>query len=223
MGASRQGSSAESLPQVQKSLLGYSATEKTRKAGGVMPAGANKFCKLRNLRNESDVEQNFIIRLLDDLGFTEDYRETKATLQPAQIDKGRRRRSYVPYYVCYLDTAHKLPALIVDAKSPREDSVDGLTDAQLYASVLRRKLPLPKPEQFCIGSNGAVTLIAHYDSDKARKLLFDDFNDGNAVFGIVERELTRKGSAYKSRRRMTSFFSNQMLLKSGLFSKPAMM
>jgi hypothetical protein len=67
-----------------------------------MPAGANKFCKLRNLRNESDVEQNFVVRLLDDLGFTEDYRKSKTALQPEQIDKGRRRRSYVPDYVCYL-------------------------------------------------------------------------------------------------------------------------
>ncbi len=165
-----------------------------------MPSSdANKFCKLRNLRNESDVEQNLIVRLLDDLGFTEDYRKSKTTLRPEKIDKGRRRRDYVPDYVCYLDTGHKLPVLIIDAKSPKEDAVDGLTDAQLYASVLRRKLSSPKPEQFCIGSNGSVTLVTHYDSDDVRfKLLFDDFNDGNPVFEVFRRELGRKGSAYKT-------------------------
>lgn len=164
-----------------------------------MPSGANKFCKLRDLRNESDVEQNLIVRLLDDLGFTEDYRKSKTTLRPEKIDKGRRRRNYVPDYVCYLDTGHKLPVLIVDAKSPKEDATDGLTDAQLYASVLRRKLSSPKPEQFCVGSNGSVTLVAHYDSDDIRfKLLFEDFRDGNPIFDVFRRELHRKGRAYNT-------------------------
>jgi len=51
---------------------------------------SNKFCKLKNLKNESDVEQNFLVRLLDDLGFTEDYRETKSALPHFQIDKGKK-------------------------------------------------------------------------------------------------------------------------------------
>jgi hypothetical protein len=113
----------------------------------------NKFCKLRNLRNESDVEQNFIVRLLDDLGFTEDFRETKSSLRPENIDKGRRRRLYVPDYVCYLDWAHKFPALVVDAKRPSGSAEEGVYDAQLYASILRRKLVQPKPDQFCLGSS----------------------------------------------------------------------
>ena len=50
--------------------------------------GKNKFCKLRNLKNESDVEQNFIVRFLDDLEFTDDYRETKTSLNTVKIDKG---------------------------------------------------------------------------------------------------------------------------------------
>jgi len=143
----------------------------------------NKFCKVRNLRNESDVEQNFLVQLLDELGFSEDFRETKATLRPIPIDKGKRRRTYVPDYVCFLDRAHKLPALLVDAKPPDGNALEGVIDAQLYGSVLRRRLSEPKPEQFCMGSTGVTTIVCHYDSDTPRhELSFGDFSDGNAKF-----------------------------------------
>jgi type I restriction-modification system DNA methylase subunit len=158
----------------------------------------NKFCKLRNLRNESDVEQNFIVRLLDDLGFTEDFRETKTGLRPESIDKGRRRRLYVPDYVCYLDKAHKLPGLVVDAKRPTAHVQEGVADAQLYASVLRRKLGQPKPDQFCLGSNGTNTVVLHYDSEVPRHALaFADFSDGNPLYEAFKVDLCRTAVTYR--------------------------
>lgn len=162
-------------------------------------ATANKFCKLRNLRGESDVEQNFLVRLLDDMGFTEDYRKTKATLRPVRIDKGKKGRIYVPDYICYLDKGHKVPVLLVDAKAPDGSAAEGVTDSQLYASVLRRRLAKPKPEQFCIGSTGLLTLVRHYDSDTTlHSLSFEDFSDSNPKFQQLKKELARDGSAYKS-------------------------
>ena len=168
----------------------------------------NKFCKLPNLRNESDVEQNFIVRLLDDLGFTEDYRETKASLRPKRIDKGRRRL-YIPDYVCYLDTAHKLPVIVVDAKAPAGDAMEGVADAQLYASVLRRKLAEPKPDQFCIGSNGHNTVVLHYDSDVPRHALpFMDFLDSNPRYRAFHSELCRTAVTHR-----TSTAANDFVFK----------
>lgn len=162
-----------------------------------MPA-TNKFCKLRNLRSESDVEQNFLLPLLDDLGFTEDYRETKATLRALRIGKARRGRTYIPDYICYLDKAHKLPAPLVDAKEPDGSAVDGVIDAQLYASVLRRRLSKPKANQFCVGSTGLLTLVRHYDSDSdVHALSFGDFEDSNPKFQELKRQLARDGVAYK--------------------------
>lgn len=164
-----------------------------------MSKGQNKFCKLKNLRNESDVEQNFLVRLLDDMGFTEDYRESKAGLQRESIGKGKHRRLYVPDYVCYLDKAHKRPVLLVDAKSPAEDAMDGVTEAQFYASVLRRKLADPKPAQYCMGTNGAITLVRHHDSDAARhSLSFEEFWEGYPSFEALKADLGRKGAAHRS-------------------------
>ena len=109
---------------------------------------SNMFCKLRNLHNESDVEQNFVVKLLDVLGFTEDYVETKKTIPEETLGKGKKRHTYRPDYVTYLDKKHEKPVLIIDAKNPSDNAEAGLSDAQLYASIIRRKLKPPKPDQF---------------------------------------------------------------------------
>jgi hypothetical protein len=61
-----------------------------------MANGGNDFCSLRNLRNESDVEQNFLIPLLHRLGFTEDFRKSKTFIPATKIGKGKHRRDYAP-------------------------------------------------------------------------------------------------------------------------------
>ena len=64
---------------------------------------------------------------------------------------------------------------------------------------MRRKLTAPKPEQFCIGTNGQITVVAHHDSDETRyRLEFDDFVDGNPLFETLKREMSRKAATYKS-------------------------
>lgn len=171
---------------------------KSRKArnvgeGPMASSPQNKFCKLSNLRNESDVEQNFLVHLLDELGFTEDYRKTKSSILAAKIGKGKKRREYSPDYVCYLDKSHTKPVLIVDAKSPNADAEDGVEDAQLYASVMRRTLSKPKPDQFCMGSNGHVSLFKHHDSNETfLELLFEEFRDVDPKFTKLKSTLARE-------------------------------
>jgi type I restriction enzyme M protein len=77
--------------------------------------------------------------------------------------------------------------LIVDAKSPEVDAEEGIDDAQLYAAVMRRSLPSPKIDQFCMGSNGHVTIIRKHDSnDDVAHLQFRDFKTGNKKYeGLV--------------------------------------
>lgn len=51
----------------------------------------NIFCKSDNLRNESDVEQFFIIKLIDYLGYKEDNVYTKKVLTMRQWGKGSKK------------------------------------------------------------------------------------------------------------------------------------
>ena len=105
----------------------------------------NKFCQLRNLDNESDVEQFFVVELLAHLGYTDDYLRTKTTVQEETIGKGKRRRIYVPDYIGYADRKKRRPVLIIDAKAPDGSAEEGVREAQDYAAVVHRKLQAPKP------------------------------------------------------------------------------
>lgn len=155
------------------------------------PNAKNKFCKLKNLRNESDVEQFFVIRLLKDLEFVDDLIATKRTIPEKAIGKGKKRKNYKPDYIVYLDRDHKKPVLLIDAKPPSTVAEEGLSDAQLYASVLRRKLDEPKPEQYCVGTNGIRLIVKHYDSDKIElNLTFEDFQDGNPKYEKLREKLS---------------------------------
>src|SRR5579884_1268629 len=149
---------------------------------------ANKYCAPSALRNESDVEQFFIAPLLADLGYGPDYVETKTSIREVSVGKGKKKKSYIPDYLAYTVRGRVKPVLIVDAKHPDESAEAGVNDAQLYASVIRRKMAAPKPEQYCLGINGHQVLVKHYDSDVVlHSLSFGDFVDDNPSF-IALRE-----------------------------------
>jgi len=153
----------------------------------------NKYCKIANLRNESDVEQFFILPLLKELGFTQDYIRTKTTIAEKKIGKGKKRKVYRPDYIGYIDKKQRKPVLIIDAKHPNESPESGVDDAQLYAFYLRKELDEPKPEQYCIGTNGLRLIVKHYDRDEVlHELYFDDFIDGNPKFERLKSELNRQ-------------------------------
>src|SRR5258708_3397651 len=158
----------------------------------------NKYCSRASLKNESDVEQFFVLPLLADLGFTSEYLETKASIPEASIGKGKNRRSYIPDYLAYTKKAKQKPVLILDAKHPHEAVEEGVHDALLYASVVRRKMAAPKPDQFCIGVNGNKLIAKHYDSDVVlHDLNFEDFVDGNPKFQAFREAFNREGIAAK--------------------------
>lgn len=154
---------------------------------------ANKYCSLSALHNESDVEQFFVLPLLADLGYGPDYLETKATVGQETVGKGKQKKSYVPDYLAYTTRRKDKPVLIVDAKHPNEPAEDGVEDAQLYASVIRRRMAAPKPEQYCIGVNGHQLVVKHYDSnDPLYVLSFGDFVEGNLLLGGLRQALSRE-------------------------------
>ncbi len=159
----------------------------------------NKYCALSSLQNESDVEQFLVVHLLSDLGYGSDYVQTKATIKKTVIGKGKRRKSYVPDYLAYLTRDKDKPVLVIDAKHPNESVEDGVDDAQLYASIIRRHMLAPKPDQYCVGVNGHCLMVKHYDSDiPIHELSFLDFIDGNPAFEALRQHLGRERLAAKT-------------------------
>jgi type I restriction enzyme M protein len=156
----------------------------------------SKFCSLSTLHNESDVEQSFLRPLIEELGYSADYTETKATIAAKNVGKGTKPRPYRPDFVCYADKGHRKPVLVIDAKHPTVAAEQGLGDAQLYATILRRGLTTRKPDQYCIGSNGTTTIVRFFDSDvDAFRLDFSDFVEGNPKFAALRAALGRSALA----------------------------
>ena len=147
----------------------------------------NKFCNIRNLRNESDVEQFLVLPLLAHLGYGPDYLATKASIDAISIGKGRKKkRAYVPDYLAYTTRNRRKPVLVIDAKHPNDNAEQGVYDAQLYASEIRRQMADPKPDQYCIGVNGHRLIVKHYDSNKViYSLAFGELVDEAPSFSIA--------------------------------------
>ena len=152
----------------------------------------NKFCSIKNLKTESDVEQFFLAPLLKELGYTDDYQKTKSHIVEEFIRKGKKGEGYKPDYICYSDKQKSKPVLVIDAKNPNEDPSKGVTESQLYATILRRDLQEPKPIQLCIGSNGIRTIVKHYEENvPIGDLVFEDFNDGNQKYSAFKDRVSR--------------------------------
>lgn len=82
--------------------------------------------------------------------------------------------------------------LVIDAKHPNESADAGGHDAQLYASLIRRRMTGPKPEQYCLGINGHRLVVKHYDSDEVmHSLAFAELTDGHPAFEALRSSITR--------------------------------
>ncbi len=137
----------------------------------------NKFCEKSVLRNESDVEQFFVARLLKDLGWKDTNILTKHAIPAYEFGKGAKKKKHIPDYQLQYG---KTPLLIVEAKHPEEPLDKYLSEAQDYATVVNRGFIGKNPIQLVLATNGIVTTLARVDEAKPLlKLDFDDFSDKN--------------------------------------------
>jgi len=124
----------------------------------------NMFCELSDLRNESDVEQFFIIRLLSCLGY-EDYTiKTKKSISELVISRGSKKENYKPDYVCFIN---KKPRLVIDAKDPKENVDNYVYQGAGYALGLNQRSGKVNPVRFFALCNGTLFKLYEWDNDEA--------------------------------------------------------
>ena len=140
----------------------------------------NKFCKQSDLRNESDVEQFFVSRLLQDLAYTDTNILTKPTIREHSIGKRDSTRKHRPdYQICI----KKIPVLIIEAKHPKKPIDKYIGEAQDYASVTNREFIGKNPIQYVLVTNGIKTKLAKTDENKVLlDLNFKDFVINNQKY-----------------------------------------
>ena len=133
----------------------------------------NIFCKKSDLRNESDVEQFFIIRLLKELGFKDSNILTKFTIPKYFIGKGAEKKEHRPDYALKIG---KTWIMIVEAKNPKEDIEKYIHEAQDYATIINRGYVGEDPLKYCLVTNGLKTKLVLFNQNKPLAALsFSDF------------------------------------------------
>lgn len=166
----------------------------------------NKFCQKSVLRNESDVEQFFVARLLKELGYKDANIFTKHTIPAYVIGKGQKRQHHIPDYQLQVG---KTPVLIVEAKHPDEPIDKYITEAQDYATIVNRGFIGKNPIQFVLVTNGIKTKLAKVDENKVLvDLNFEDFVDGDnnhellkslVSFNVLKRSFVSKEDIFEFR------------------------
>ena len=140
----------------------------------------NILCEKIALRNESDVEQFFVVRLLECLGWKDSNILTKHAIPAYEFGKGTKKRRHIPDYQLQFG---KTPLLIIEAKHPNESIDKYVVEAQDYAVVVNRGFIGKNPIQFVLATNGLKTKLAKVDENKTiLSLNFEDFVEGNKKF-----------------------------------------
>jgi len=125
------------------------------------------FCELEDLRNESDVEQKFVLPFLTEckptgLGYSSADYFTKSDIRKLTIDKGRAGKLYYPDYVL-VSRGH--PIAVIEAKHPKESLTEGFREARLYATELNALYPADiNPCTKVVAVNGAELWVGQYDN-----------------------------------------------------------
>jgi len=132
----------------------------------------------KNIKNESDVEQKFILQLLTNsqpfgLGYSLCDFRTKSDLRLLEIDKGSAKKLYYPDYMVIL---HGLPVLVIEAKHPdNNDLEEALREARLYANEINALFPSQyNPCRKLIATNSLRTLCSAWDDNSISLEIFSD-------------------------------------------------
>jgi len=140
----------------------------------------NIFCDKKDLVNESDVEQFFVIRLLKKLGFKDKDIKTKKSIEELTIGRGSRKEKYKPDYVLFIK---KKPKIVIDAKEPNEKIDDYLYQTSGYSLSLNQKFDNENPIEYFILTNGLILKLFKWDKEKPiLTLKFEDFIEDNSEY-----------------------------------------
>ena len=153
-------------------------------------ASRNIYCHLSDLNNEASVENFFLSRLLNDLGYKDSQIKPKQSLDNLAVGRGRRREKYKPDYALLF---HGVPRCIVDVKSVIEDINDWIEQCSGYCLALNRKYHNRNPVRYFLLTNGITTILYEWDKDEPLVSLdFSDFTWGSLKYEHLKQTIGPK-------------------------------
>ena len=104
----------------------------------------NRFCSLKDLKNEASVEASFINKLLDYLEYPHSDISFKESIKEIVVGKGSKKILYRPDYVL---KTKGIPTIVIDAKSPKENIEDWESQCSSYCLEINKQYEY-NPVQF---------------------------------------------------------------------------
>jgi len=151
----------------------------------------NKYCSYDTLHNEADVEQNFVRRMLQDLGYSDREIRPKDSLRALTVGgmRGKRQALYRPDFALVVNNVVRC---LVEAKEPGTNLDDHEWQVRAYAVLLNGEAPDDRPVRYYVLTNGTETRVYHTDRNKPLFTLpFTSFEEGTAKFDELRGLLGR--------------------------------
>ena len=137
----------------------------------------NKFCKISDLHNEADVEQNFARRYIESLGYRDDQIRPKDSLKNLSV--GQMRGASAKYRPDFAVKVGHHFRWILEAKAPEEPLDKHVAQPKGYCAALNGQYKDKNPVDYYVLSNGHFTRLYKWDvNDPILELKFSDFVDG---------------------------------------------
>src|SRR5690606_32341488 len=151
----------------------------------------NKYCSYDSLHNEADVEQNFVRRMLEDLGYDDREIQPKDSLRVLTVGgiRGKREALYRPDFALVVDG---MVRCVIEAKEPGTNLDDHEWQVRAYAVLLNGETTGERPVRHYVLTNGTETRVYHSDRNKPLFTLpFTSFEEGTAMYDEYCGLLTR--------------------------------
>ncbi|WP_196588386.1 N-6 DNA methylase [Aliivibrio fischeri] len=143
----------------------------------------NMFCALSSLKNEADVEQNLLRRLVEQLGYKDSDIQLKESIKKLAVGAGRASKGDL-YKPDFCITKNRYPRWLIEAKSPEEKNLDNhAAQVEQYCFLLNRKWKDKDPVEFFLLSNGSETRLYKANfSEPVLTLKFEEMEENNPKY-----------------------------------------
>lgn len=146
---------------------------------GAKRGASNKYCSVSDLTNEATVEQFFVSRLLESLGYADRQIKPKTSLDLLTVSEGSRKLKYKPDYA--ISVANKI-RWIVEVKAPSEALAVHIGQCAGYCLALNGSQE-ENPVEYFLLTNGVATELYAWDRDAPLLTLkFADVHDANPTY-----------------------------------------
>ena len=171
-----------------------------------MSKSKSAICDIKHLKTEADVENFFVMPLLQKVGFTNAQIKGKHSLSALSVRtvKGTGKQNYKPDFALVLKNKTRV---IIEAKAVGETLDKHSQQPREYAAILNGEKENEKPVKYFLLTNGVLTRLYKSDlNDAILEMGLDDFSEGNRKYEQLKSYLNKERLVENQNLHETSIF-----------------